>query len=334
MNEQLVALGVDIGGTKLAVGSVDASGRVLATARASTPVREGPQRVLSLLIDLCKKVLAATLCQAGDCRVVAVGVGCGGPLDPERGIIYAPPNLPGWEEVHLAEDLTDGLGYPVYVENDANAAALGELRFGGGRGIKNFVYLTISTGIGSGIVIGGKLYRGENGNAGEIGHMCVAYDGRPCHCGSRGCLEAYASGPSVAMRAREAAAKDGNTLLLKLAGSVEAIRPETVVAAVKQGDPLATRVWEETTFVLGVGIANVINIFNPRLVLLGGGLTQAGDLLFAPVRRVALSRAFARLTRVVDIVPASLGEMVGVLGAAAVAFDRLEQRVMNVGNVI
>jgi len=327
VKERLVVLGVDIGGTKLAVGSVDVAGRIIAAARVPTPAREGPQRVLSLLINQCKEVLAVTARQAEKIRIVAVGVGCGGPLDPERGIIYRPPNLPGWEEVHLGEILAEELGYPVYVENDGNAAALGELRFGAGRGVKNFVYLTISTGIGSGIVIDGKLYRGENGNAGEIGHMCVAYEGRPCHCGSRGCLEAYASGSSVARRAREAAAQDNNSLLLKLAGDIESIRAETVVAAVKQGDPVAMRVWEEATLILGVGIANVINIFNPRLVILGGGLTQAGDLLFVPVRQVALSRAFSHLARVVEIVPASLGERVGVLGAAAVAWERVAERV-------
>lgn len=315
-------LGIDIGGTKLAVGLVTPAGELVAQDRVPTLASEGPDQVIVRLIDLCRRVVA----QAGIAwsQVLAAGVGCGGPLDPRTGVIKDPPNLPGWVEVPLVRLLEEALGVPVYLDNDANAAALGEHRFGAGRGVANMVYLTISTGVGGGVVVGGQLYQGENGNAGEIGHMSLVFDGRPCNCGSRGCLEAYASGTSIAARAREAVLAGEESLLVSLAGSPEAITGETVMAAMQQNDRLALRIWEETMEILGAGVANVINIFNPRRVVLGGGITNFGDLLFEPVRRIALGRAMGPLAEVVEILPAELGGEVGILGAAAVALAQLK----------
>jgi glucokinase len=258
-------------------------------------------------------------------EIIAAGVGCGGPLDPKTGMIMEPPNLPGWVDVPLVKILQDALGIPVYLDNDANAAALGEHRFGAGRGVENMVYLTISTGIGGGIIIGNKLYQGQNGNAGEIGHMSLAINGRPCNCGSRGCLEAYASGTNIAARAREAVGAGEKSLLTELAGSPDNISGETIMAAMQAGDSVATRIWDETMEILGAGIANVINIFNPQRVVLGGGITNFGDLLFGPIRRIALSRAMGPLAQVAEIVPAQLGGQVGVLGAAAVALEHVSE---------
>jgi glucokinase len=211
----------------------------------------------------------------------------------------------------------------VFIENDANAAALGEHRFGVARGVDEMVYMTISTGVGGGVIAGGRLYRGANGNAGEIGHLCVEYNGRECHCGGRGCLEAYASGTNIAVRAREALLSEQPSLLLELAKTPDRITAETVVQAVRSGDAIATHVWDETTTILAAGIASVINALNPRLIVLGGGVTRAGDLLFEPVRRKALARAMPPLAEIVQIVPAALGDRTGVLGAAAVALDRM-----------
>jgi glucokinase len=319
--ESTFILGIDIGGTKLAVGLVTPQGEQVAQDRVPTQVQEGPDRVIERLIALCRQVVAASGIPWD--RVVAAGVGCGGPLDPITGVIMDPPNLPGWIDVPLVSRLQAALGMPVFLDNDANAGALGEHRFGAGRGVANMVYLTISTGVGGGIILGGHLYRGVNGNAGEIGHMSLVYNGRPCNCGSRGCLEAYASGTSIAARAREAVLAGEPSALVALAGSPEAITGESVALALQQGDPLASRVWAETMEILGAGIANVINIFNPSRVVLGGGITNFGDLLFTPVRRIALSRAFGPLLRIVEIVPAQLGAQVGVLGAAAVALEGL-----------
>lgn len=320
-SQRQYVLGIDIGGTKLAAGVVALDGEQVSQDRIPTLAHEGPDRVIDRLVELCR----ATIEHSGIPRaqILAGGVGCGGPLDPKAGLIKEPPNLPGWVDIPLVQRLTDALGIPVYLDNDANAAALGEHRFGAGRGVENMVYLTISTGVGGGIIIGGRLYQGENGNAGEIGHMSVAYDGRPCNCGNRGCLEAYCSGTNIAARAREAVLAGQPSLLTEIAGRPELITGETVEAALRAGDFLTVRIWDETMEILGAGIANVINIFNPRRVVLGGGITNFGGLLFDPVRRIALSRAMGPLTEVVEIVPAQLGGQVGVLGAAAVALERM-----------
>lgn len=327
-NHASFILGIDIGGTKLAVGLVTQEGDLVAQDRVPTLATEGPDKVIDRLIQLCRRVVAESGISWSQVR--AAGVGCGGPLDPETGVIYEPPNLPGWVAVPLVQRLRDALGIPVYLDNDANAAALGEHRFGAGRGVANLVYLTISTGIGGGIIIGNKLYQGENGNAGEIGHMSMVYDGRACNCGSNGCLEAYASGTNIAARAREAVIAGEESLLVSLAGSPEAISGETIMAALGQEDPVAVRIWDETVQILGAGIANVINIFNPQRVVLGGGITNFGDLLFDPIRRIALTRAMKPLASVVEIVPAQLGNDVGILGAAAVAMARLNLNAVEV----
>jgi glucokinase len=316
-------LGIDIGGTKLAAGVVTLTGEQLSQDRVPSLAAEGPAKVIERLIELSRRTVA--LAGISMDEIIAAGVGCGGPLDPKTGMIMEPPNLPGWVDVPLVKILQDALGIPVYLDNDANAAALGEHRFGAGRGVENMVYLTISTGIGGGIIIGNKLYQGQNGNAGEIGHMSLAINGRPCNCGSRGCLEAYASGTNIAARAREAVGAGEKSLLTELAGSPDNISGETIMAAMQAGDSVATRIWDETMEILGAGIANVINIFNPQRVVLGGGITNFGDLLFGPIRRIALSRAMGPLAQVAEIVPAQLGGQVGVLGAAAVALEHVSE---------
>ena len=320
-SQKQYVLGIDIGGTKLAAGVVSFDGQLLSQGRVPTLAHEGPEKVIERMVELCRE----TVLQAGIApgELIAGGVGCGGPLDPNTGVIMEPPNLPGWIDVPLVQMLQDALGIPCYLDNDANAGALGEHMFGAGRGVANMVYLTISTGVGGGVIIGGRLYSGENGNAGEIGHMSLVYNGRPCNCGSRGCLEAYCSGTNIAARAREAVVAGEPSALLEIAGSPELINGETLMAAMGMGDPLALRVWDETMELLGAGVANVISIFNPRRVVLGGGITNFGDLLFGPVRRIALGRVMPPLAQVVEIVPAELGGQVGVLGAAAVAFERL-----------
>lgn len=315
-------LGIDIGGTKLAAGVVTLSGEVISQDRVPTLAAQGPDPVIDRLIALCRHVVELAGVAWSD--IAAAGVGCGGPLDPNTGVIMEPPNLPGWIDIPLVQRLQDALGISVYLDNDANAAALGEHRFGAGQGVANMVYLTISTGIGGGIIIDNQLYQGQNGNAGEIGHMSVVFNGRECNCGSRGCLEAYASGTNIAARAREAVLAGEPSRLVELAGGLpDKINGEVVDQAIRAGDPVATRIWDETMEILGAGIANVINIFNPSRVVLGGGITNFGDRLFSPIRRIALSRAMGPLAQVVDIVPAELGGQVGVLGAAAVAMARL-----------
>jgi glucokinase len=319
-HERAPVLGIDIGGTKLAVGVATPAGELLAERREPSEAREGPDAMIGRATRMAREAVDEAGMDLGD--VTAIGIGCGGPLDPRRGIVHNALNNPGWVDVPLVARIEAELGRPAFLDNDANAAALGEHRFGAGRGVDDLVYLTISTGVGGGLVLGGRLYQGDNGNAGELGHIAVqVLGGRPCHCGSIGCLEAYCSGTNIAARFLEAVAADGGASVLRGRGEVTA---RDVVDAARAGEALARRVWDETTMLLGGGIVSIVHAFNPRLVILGGGVTLAGDLLFDPVRRIVTERAMPWLAEGMQIVPAQLGDRVGVLGAVAVALERAE----------
>ena len=309
-------LGIDIGGTKLAVGVATADGRLLAHVRRPSGADDGPDAVIGRVVDLAQDALAEAGLRAED--LDRIGIGCGGPLDPWRGVVLNALNNPGWIDIPIAERVAEALGKPAYLDNDANAAALGEHRFGAGRGVGNLIYLTVSTGVGGGVIADGRLLRGQNGNAAELGHLTVDAHGRRCHCGSTGCLEAYASGTNIAVRAREALAATDDPSLLREADSLTAA---DVTAAAAAGDALARAVWEETTTLLGAGIASMVHAFNPALVIVGGGVAKAGTMLFEPVRRTVAERTMPWLHEVVRIVPAELGDATGVLGAVAVALD-------------
>lgn len=312
-------LGLDIGGTKLAAGVVAGDGNVLSRREAASHREAGPTAMIARLIDLGRAAVSESGVAWSAIR--AVGIACGGPLDPATGIILSPLHLPGWDDVPLARMVSDALDRPAVVDNDATACALAEWWFGAGRsmGADHLVYLTISTGVGGGLILDGRVYRGAALNAGELGHLTVDYLGRQCGCGRRGCLEAYVSGTSIAARAREALATGERSSL----ASLSIVRAEDVAAAARDGDPLAVRIWDETTAMLGSGVTNILDIFNPQIVVLGGGVTRAGDQLLRPVREAALGQALAPAARVADIVLAELGEKLGVVSAAAVAFDRL-----------
>jgi glucokinase len=294
-------LGLDIGGTKCAAGVVAGDGSVHGFVSAPT---EGPER----LFELGRQAVAES--GIGWDGVHAIGIGCGGPLDPERGVLLAPLHLPDWHGVPIAELATAALDRPAVLDNDATAACAGEHRYGAGRGAQTMVYLTVSTGVGGGVVLDGKLHRGPSGNGGEFGHLTVDWHGRRCRgCGRRGCLEAYASGTSIAERAREAG-MDGATAA-------------DVAQAARAGSPIAAKVWDETCEALASGITSIVNLFEPEVVVLGGGVVRTGEQLLAPVRELVTAQAMGPA---VAIVPAANGDAVGVVGAAAVAFERVAAR--------
>lgn len=318
----VVVLALDIGGTKLAAGVVTGDGRVLSRAIIPARAQEGPWSMIERHIELGRQVVAEAGIEWSG--LAGIGIACGGPLDPEAGIILSPPSLPGWDRIPLVDTVSERLGLPTAVENDATAGALAEWWFGAGRsrGVNDLIYLTISTGIGGGLVLGGRLYTGVAGNAGELGHLTVHYDGRQCGCGRRGCLEAYASGTNIAARAREAI-ETGEPSSLRDAPTVTA---KEVAAHALAGDPLAVRIWDETMAMLGSGLANVLDIFNPALVVLGGGVTRVGDQLLVPVRDAALRDAMGPARDAADIILTELGTEHDVMSAAVVAFERLPMR--------
>lgn len=309
-------VGIDIGGTKLATVAADASGNILSKVRRPTRADKGPEYAIQLLFEMVDETIDRANLKKE--TISAIGVSCGGPLDTKTGIVYSPPNLPGWDAFPLKARLESEFKIPAIIENDANACALAEYRFGGGRGYDAVLYMTMSTGIGGGIVINGQIYHGANDSAGEVGHQILLPDGPLCGCGKRGCLEALCSGPAIARRAKEAVQKESNTTILALTdGRIDAVKSEHVLAAARQGDALALKLVDETAYYMGWGIANLVNILNPDIVLLGTIAIAAGNLILEPIRKTVSNFAMARPAEVVQIMPAQLGESLGDLAAVA-----------------
>jgi glucokinase len=311
----MAVLAIDIGGTKLAAGIVDTEGRILARGEVPTLAADGLEPVLGRIVGLGRDLLSRP--EVADVSVHRVGVGCAGPVDLKAGIVFNPPNLPGWVRVPLIDHLQQALALPAILENDANAAALGEFRYGAGRGAQTIVYLTVSTGIGGGIILNGKVWHGLKDAAGEVGHMTVCPDGPRCGCGNWGCLEAMSSGTSIARRAREMVASGRQSELSRVTIPTSA----DVVRLAKTGDPVASEIWDQAVRFLGIGVAAVITILAPERVVIGGGVTKAGDFLFQPLRAHVRERVKLVPVESVAILPAALGPDVGILGAAAVALD-------------
>lgn len=317
--------GIDLGGTKLAAGVVDEQGRLVARLERPTPVAQGPGAVLQAMAEAVEELAR----QAGlaPSELAAVGVGAPGPLDAARGVVVRAPNL-GWQDVDVAGPLSRRLGVPVFLENDANAAAVGEWHAGAGQGSRQFIYITVSTGIGGGIVLDGRLYTGAHGAAGEVGHMVVMPDDGPlCGCGQRGCLEALASGTAIARRARQRLQAQSNreSLLWELAdGELERVDARLVGEAARRGDRLACEVLDETWRYLGAGLVTLANLFDPEVIALGGGVSRLGEMMLRPLQEHLRRHAVAGPATGTRLVLAKLGPDAGVVGAAWVARQRLQ----------
>lgn len=311
-------LGVDIGGTNIVVGLVPEDGGVPAALRVrATRSMKGADDAVGHIARLAREAVSEVRQRAGTPpRVIGVGVGCPGPVDREEGMVLDAFNL-GWDAFPLRDRLEEALELPVVLENDANCAAWGEWWQGAGRPFRSMVCLTLGTGIGGGLVVEGELIRGVTGTAGEVGHMTIALAGRRCACGNDGCLEAYASGPAIAARAREGLEAGAESALLELvAGDLDRITAVTVYEALVQGDAYARGVMGETAKILGVGVANILNVLNPEAVIIVGGVTRAGEYLFAPLRAEVRRRAFRRAQEVARILPGHIPDRAGVTGAA------------------
>lgn len=310
-------MGVDLGGTKILTALAGMDGQVLAEVKVPTEAFEGQQHVIGQIVRSVGNVL-----QAGGVKpeqVLALALGAPGPLDTVQGIIHFAPNL-AWHDLPIRQVLEQRLSIPVLLENDANLAALGEHIYGAGRGEDNMVYITVSTGIGGGLILGGRLYRGSTDGAGEVGHMTVFADGPLCGCGNRGCLEALASGTAIARDARElAACGRGEQILAAAGGDPAGITAVTVAAAAAAGDPAAKSIIARAARYLGIGIANVINLLNPSLVVLGGGVMDIGELVWQNLQLEVRARALEAAGKSARITRAELGGRAGVMGAIALA---------------
>ncbi len=313
-------LGVDIGGTKCAAAIGCPDGTIEARSEMPTEPHTGPDAITRRLTLMAKNLAASAPGPIG-----AVGISCGGPLDTQTGMIHSPPNLPGWEAVPIRSMFEEVFpDVPVAVENDANATALAEWRWGAGVGARNMVYLTQGTGIGGGLILDGRLYRGTNDLAGEVGHQTILPEGPICACGKRGCLEALASGPSIARLARESLHYRRGARLVEIAGGTPAdITAKHVIEAAREGDPFSKAILEEAGTYLGIGLANIIQILNPELIVLGTIAVHAGDLILESVRKTVAERAWERAWSVCRIVPAQLGDRAQDLAAIAIALDAI-----------
>lgn len=315
-------MGVDIGGTNLVVGAVVADGSAVVGLRTEpTGAAHGADTVIDRIVGMARATMKDTRKVDPDALFDGVGIGSPGPLDRKTGIVILTPNL-GWVDMPVRDRIGRALRLPAWLDNDANCAMAGEWWIGAAKGARHAVTFTLGTGIGGGIVIDGRLLHGASDVAAEIGHITIETNGRRCGCGNDGCLEAYASGPAIARRALEMIEAGAESSIPSLVdGALARISAQTVYEAAGTGDALALEVVQDTAKYLGVGVANLINILNPEVVVICGGVTQAGDRLFTPLRREVARRAFRPAVQACRIVPGILPGTAGVVGAAKVFLD-------------
>ena len=316
MQKKRWAVGVDLGGTKVEVSHVDSTGRVRRRLRLRTGLDQDLAAIRAEIITAVKEVVVS----AGS-RPAGVGVGVAGQVDPDQGVVRFAPNLPGWQNVPLQEDLKKKLGLPVVVTNDVRAATWGEWLHGAGKGCQDLVCLFVGTGIGGGIVSGGRILSGCSNTAGELGHITVDLNGPFCNCGNRGCLEAHAGGRAIARQAREAisaAPAAGAFLLKRVNGRLENITAKTIAEAAHLHDPLALQLVDRVTEALIAGSASLIHAFNPCRLVLGGGVIRGFPELIARIDRSIRKRTLKAASKPLEVLPARL-KNAGVVGAAALA---------------
>ena len=311
-------LAIDIGGTKILAVIVSSDGEVTVREYQLTMADEGRQEVLNRLFSVVDRLLEKSRTEAS--QLDAISIAAAGAIDSVKGLITHSPHLPGWCNVPLKDIIAERYRLSTFLINDASAAALGEHRLGAGRGASNLVYLTVSTGIGGGIIIGGRLYLGTSGSAGELGHMTIDVNGSRDSCGNIGCLEQMASGTAIADAAKRRLREGKSSTLTRMVdGEIENVTAEKVALAARDGDRLASEVIHRAACYLGAGLTNIVNIFNPEMIVVGGGVSKMGDLLLEPARQVVAERAFELPAEAVHIVTAELGDDAGVLGAACFA---------------
>lgn len=305
-------VGVDLGGTKISCALSDLDGRVVAQTTIPTLAHEGDNPVLGRIIKTIEMVLEEGNVATNE--VAAIGIGSPGPLDAKKGIIVTTPNLP-FKNFQLVQPIEEKFSIPTYLDNDANVAAIAEFMFGAGKGTENMVYITVSTGVGGGAILNGKIYRGSTTNALEVGHTTVFPGGPRCGCGNLGCLEATSSGTAIGRRANEAVNSKVETSLR----DYETVTSYEVFKEAEKGDAVSKKILDEAFNYLGIGVANIIASFDPDKVIIGGGVSKGGDVLFNKVQEVVNERCFKSMAEYCKIVPAGLGTDAGVLGAVALA---------------
>lgn len=309
-------IGIDVGGTNVKIALVDDNGKIIYSNSVPTYAKMGYEYTVNNIKQAIKDLMKETNTTTSD--IEGIGFDFPGQVDCKTGVVKLAPNIPGWVNVPIAQMIEDEFHIPTRIDNDVRCAALGELKFGAGKGCENFICITVGTGIGSGIVINGKVVRGATNAAGELGHIKLQMNGGPiCGCGDTGCLEAFASGPAIVAMAQEYI-KGGKSTKFREMAAVEGgeITPYMVAKAAEEGDPVAKRIFEIVGEYIGIGLTSVINLLNPERVIIGGGVAESGELLLGPIRKTIKERAMVVAGNAVEIVPAQLGNSAGVIGAS------------------
>ena len=315
---------IDLGGTKVRSIVADGGGRILGDDVRPSQAQDGLDVVLEQMVESLETSVGKADVERA--RLSGLGIASAGAVDAVRGIVPGAPQLPGWEDVPLARILAERTGLPTRLENDATAAALGEHRFGGGRGSRYMLYFTVSTGVGGGIIIDGKMYGGKSGAAGELGHVVLDINGPPCGCGARGCLESFASGTAIAKKGEELADSGESTILARLRGEEGPVTAEMMQRAAEMGDEASQQAFREAGHYFGVALASYVNIFDPEVIVVGGGVAKAGDLFLDVARATMEDRAMAQPLKGVRLVLSELGDFGGTLGMVARMVEAEEDR--------
>jgi glucokinase len=320
--DELVAIGIDLGATKVETSLVDDAGRVIMSVRHFTHAEKGPEAVIAGIVESARTCLAAT-----GRKAACIGVGAAGEVDGTSGDIITALNM-GWKYVPLKKMLEKAAGLPVFVINDVRAAAWAEWKYGAGCGVDHLACVFVGTGLGGGVVSGGRLLEGWGNVAAEIGHMTIVAGGRRCTCGGRGCLEAYAGGWAIAERAQEAAAADkaAGAGLIAQSGNIKNISAATITQAYLKGDRLAVRLVRSTARYLAAGLVSIVHVLNPQVIILGGGVIEGLPEYMDMVRTIVISRVLEASSRRLRITPAALGNRAGVIGAAGIAAERMKPK--------
>jgi glucokinase-like ROK family protein len=305
-------IGIDFGATHLNLLVADISARILEEIEVEIDIQDGPKACLAEANSRVHELLAKTRLDLKD--VLTIGVGVPGPIVTEGGMVVSPPIMPGWDLYPIRDTLQKQWGCPVSVNNDAELGVLGEWASGAGRGERNLVYIKVGTGIGAGLLIDGQIYRGVSGSAGEIGHLTIDENGPLCACGNQGCLEAIAGGRAIAQQAQQAI-QNGQRTQLSSFQPIESITAKDVAAAARRGDLLSQQILARAGLQIGIAIAGLVNLFNPGMVIIGGGVAQTGDILLEPMRQTVHRRSLPAATRVVRITTAMLGRRSSSMGA-------------------
>ena len=309
-------IGIDVGGTNVKIALVDDNGKIIYSNSVPTYAKMGYEYTVNNIKQAIRDLMKETNTTTSD--IEGIGFDFPGQVDCKTGVVKLAPNIPGWVNVPIARMIEDEFHIPTRIDNDVRCAALGELKFGAGRGCENFICITVGTGIGSGIVINGKVVRGATNAAGELGHIKLQMNGGPiCGCGDTGCLEAFASGPAIVAMAQDYIKGGKSTKFREMAAAEGGeITPYMVAKAAEEGDPVAKRIFEIVGEYIGIGLTSVINLLNPERVIIGGGVAESGELLLAPIRKTIKERAMVVAGNAVEIVPAQLGNSAGVIGAS------------------